>query len=203
MDAIDTQILEYLEGGERLAKEIYDNLCEPRDVLEKRVQALKRNGSIFAVRRGVYALPSRSRGAENKFSSEAVDNVRTKADNSATINTLLNLFDEVLLGYSVLMREILRSGADLEQKERFLTDFKNLTLIGDKLLKRWNLETVGYDNNSKQAQEDAKEKTAAREKEALDALPPEAHLKVVREYGDGMREILENMPGKAKADRTV
>ena len=199
MGAIDTQILEYLKSGQRSAKEIYKDLSEPRDTLQKRIYALKTSGKIKSVKRGVYALA----GQENVFFAKAVGELRQKEDNEATINALLNLYDEVLFGYSVLMREILNSDVSLEKKENFLLDFKNLTLIGDRLMKRWNLEHQGYDNNAKQAQEDAKAKTAKTEEERLANAAPEDRLIVVREYGEGMRAILENMPGKSQKERKV
>ena len=52
----------------------------------------------------------------------------------------------------------------------------------------------GYDSNTKQAHEDAKQKTADRETQELENAPPQSQLKVVREYGEGMREILAKMP---------
>ena len=207
MNAIDTQILNYLKSGERSANEIYEHITEPRDTLKKRVKALKQSGKIISVRRGVYALPGVEKcepAPETRFfSPKAVGELRQKEDNAATINALLNLYDEVLIGYSVLMREILNSDQSLEKKENFLLDFKNLTLIGDRLMKRWNLENHGYDNNAKQAHEDAKAKTAKDEQKRIAEAPPEENIVVVREYGVTMKEILENMPGQAKEGRTV
>ena len=74
---------------------------------------------------------------------------------------------------------------------------KSLRWLGatvDQLMKRWYLVHRGYDANTRQAQEDAKKKTANREKQELENAPAEAQLKVVREYDESMREILENMP---------
>ena len=199
MNSIDTQILKYLKNGQRSVKDLYKDLPEPRNTLQNRIKALKRKGDIVSVKHGVYALV----GKGNVFFAKAVGELRQKEDNERTINALLNLYDEVLIGYSQVMREVLNSDESLEKKENFLLDFKNLTLIGDRLIKRWNLENFGYDNNAKQAQEDAKAKTAKTEEERIANAAPEDRMIIVREYGEGMRHILENMPGQAKEDRMV
>ena len=199
MNTTDTQILKYLSKGARSAKDIYENVAEPRHALRNRIISLKRSGKIVSVRRGVYEI-SGDAGDRNAFFSTQT---RTSVDNCATIDRLLNLYDEVLQAYASLMRAVMNSGQDLEKKEAFLKDFKNLTLIGDRLMKRWNLEHVGYDNNARQAQEDAKAKAKRVESENIENLPPEERVVVVGEYDTVMQELWDNLPEPEKEKRTI
>ena len=180
-----------------------DDICEkvaaPRADVLKRRNTLRRAGKIVSVSRCVYVLPDGDRDTNAFFSGR----IRTAESNGATIDQLLNLYDEVLMAYAILMRSIMRSNQNLEQKERFLKDFKDLTLIGDRLMKRWNLEHVGYDNNARQAQEDAKVKAKKVESENIENLPPEERIVVVGEYDTVMKELFDNMPEPKLEARTV
>lgn len=62
---------------------------------------------------------------------------------------------------------------------------------------------VGYDTNTRQAQEDAKAKTEEREKAALENAPLEDKIVVVGHYQEGMQEILRNLPKKELEDSEV
>ena len=70
-------------------------------------------------------------------------------------------------------------------------------------MKRWYLVHRGYDSNTKQAHEDAKQKTTDRETQELKNAPAEAQLKVVREYDESMREVLAKMPKPVQEKNTV
>lgn len=199
---IDAKILKYLAGGQRCSEDVYNNIDAPREALQTRIKRLKASGKIVSVKHGIYALPEDAE-AENSFFSRATAKLREKSDNAQTINTLLNLYDDVLIGYSLLMREVLNSNVNLESKERFLKDFKDLTLIGDRLLKRWNLENFGYDANTRQAQEDAKAKARKVESEDIASLPPEERVVVVGEYDSVMKELWDNLPESEKDKKTV
>ena len=61
----------------------------------------------------------------------------------------------------------------LEKEHVSLGDLKDLILIVDRLMKWWYLIHRGYDTNTRQAVEDAKQKTSEREEQALKHLPPE------------------------------
>ena len=92
---------------------------------------------------------------------------------------------------------------DFEKHLLFIENFKWLTMIADKLMKRWNLEHHGYDTNTRQAQEDAKAKTEEREKAALENAPFEDTIIVVGHYNEGMQEILANLPKKEVEEASV
>ena len=70
-------------------------------------------------------------------------------------------------------------------------------------MKRWYLVHRGYDSNTKQAEEDVKQKTENREKQALESLPPEEQLEVVGDYDVEMRELLESLPEPIQKEVTV
>ena len=199
MPPIDAQILDLLKNGKMSLDDICEEVEAPRADVLKRRDALMRSHKIVSVRRCVYALPDGDRDTNTFFSGR----IRTAESNGATTDQLLNLYDEVLMAYATLMRSIMRSNQNLEQKERFLKDFKDLTLIGDRLMKRWNLEHFGYDNNTRQAQEDAKAKTVERERSEAENAPPEDKIVVVREYGESMRELLKKMEDSEREERTV
>lgn len=199
---IRDEILECLRDGEQKTKDILERVEGGQKSIRNVLRWMEAAGEIVEVKRGNYALPGDA-GAENSFFSRDASRLRDKTDNAETINHLLNLYDDVLVGYALLMREILNSDVSLESKERFLKDFKDLTLIGDRLLKRWNLENFGYDANTRQAQEDAKAKARKVEEEEVASLPPEDRIVVVREYDDSMRAVLEKMRGAEKEAKTV
>ena len=138
--------------------------------------------------------------ARKKFSSDA----RSAENNEQTINTLLNTYDEVLAIFQVwVLQNIASQKIDFEQQLLFIENFKWLTIIADKLMKRWSLVHVGYDTNTRQAQEDAKAKTEARQKEALENAPLEDRITVVGHYQEGMKEILEHLPKKEVEESKV
>ena len=92
-------------------------------------------------------------------------------NNEETINKLLNTYDEVLVIFQRWVLQNITQAIDFEQQLLFIENFKWLTMIADKLMKRWALVHVGYDTNTRQAQEDAKAKTEARQKAALEEAP--------------------------------
>ena len=190
MPLIDTEILDLLKNGEMSLDDICENVEAPRADVLKRRDALMRSCKIVSVRRCVYAL-SDGAGDTNAFFS---GRIRTAESNGATIDQLLNLYDEVLMAYATLMRSIMRSNQNLEQKERFLKDFKDLTLIGDRLMKRWNLEHFGYDNNARQAQEDAKAKTRQAEEEQIANAPVEQQVEVLGSFDLRTKELIDGFP---------
>ena len=161
------------------------------------IKQLTNQGKIERVQNGIYRKPASTdtqtqlnAETRKKFSSK----VRSAEDNEATISELLNEYDDLFKEW------IADNGIDFEKR---LENFKWLTMIVDKLMKRWSLVHVGYDTNTRQAQEDAKAKTELREQEALKNAPLEDTIVVVGHYKEGFQEILEHLPKKEAEDISV
>ena len=138
-----------------------------------------------------------------KGSGATADEKRTAAQNKKTINRLLNLYDEVLMKYSVLIKGVLDSEESLGDKATLLNNFKALSSMADPLMKRWYLVHRGYDSNTRQAQEDAKAKTVAREREAQANAPFEDTIVEVGHYHNDVKELWDNLPKTEQEQRTV
>ena len=162
--------------------EIFVNLSDVnKSTQDYHVRQLVIRGEIERVKNGIYRI-SASTGARTqftaarkKFSSDA----RSAEDNEETINKLLNTYDEVLVIFQKWVLQNITQGIDFEKQLLFIENFKWLTMIADKLMKRWALVHVGYDTNTRQAQEDAKAKTQEREKAALENAPLRDRVMVV------------------------
>lgn len=177
------------------------------------IKQLTIQGKIERVQNGIYRKPAPTdpqahlHEARKKFSSDA----RSAEHNEQTINTLLNTYDEVLAIFQVwVLQNIVSEKIDFQQQLLFIENFKWLTMIADKLMKRWNIEHHGYDTNTRQAQEDAKAKTTEREKQALENAPLEDTIMVVGSYDpeakaliDCIPSSLENMTDEEKEEVTV
>ena len=187
--------------GEMHSKEIYDSMSEVnKNTLKKELGKLKRDGEVVTPRgRSWYRLPTDTSSVSTKTRpDEKLDQVskqlRSAEDNEIATSQLLNDYDELCQEW--------RDDNDINFEKR-LEKFKLLTLVGDKLMKRWALVHVGYDTNTRQAQEDAKAKTEAREQEALESAPLEDRITVVGHYQEGMKEILEHLPKKEVEESKV
>lgn len=186
-----TDILDFLKGGQKRTAEVAKRLsCTQKHAL-KQLKFLMGIGMVIEVKRSHYRL-------------SADLEPRTEGKNQDTINKLLNLYDKVLDKYSNLIETTLANeNTELEKKTSLLNNFKALASMVDPLMKRWYLVHRGYDSNTKQAHEDAKQKTADRETQELKNAPAEAQLKVVREYDESMREVLAKMPKPVQEKNTV
>ena len=161
---------------------------------------LVQNSEITKIKQGTYSgndgsasTPTQTQlhAARKKFSS----NARSAAHNKETIDALLNTYDEVLVIFQVwVLESIVSQEIDFEQQLLFIENFKWLTMIGDKLMKRWSLEHVGYDTNTRQAQEDAKAKTEERQKAALQDAPLEEQVNVIGSFDLDTKELIDNLP---------
>ena len=184
------QILRCLESGEKRRKQILEAVDGSEGHIDKRLNSLVDQGKILKVGRGVYQL-----------NTDLL--MRFDRQNAYTINRLLNLYDMVLDEYAVLIEKMFKSDKPLEEKAKLLTNFKSLASMADTLMKRWYLVHRGYDNNSRQAQEDAKMKTRQAEKEALAKAPLEEQIEVVGHFKEGMIEILRTLPQEETEKRSV
>ena len=187
---LDAPIMECLSDGEKRNHEIYEAVEGSVSSIKKRLRVLEKHGEITNPDRGKYALPEPP--VEVPDAPAAVENPRGEAENTETINKMLNLYDKLL---NSVARSI--EDEDWDAIVEKIETIKSLRWLGatvDQLMKRWYLVHRGYDANTRQAQEDAKKKTVDREKQALENTPPEERVVVVREYNESMRDILENLP---------
>ena len=192
-------ILECVSDGEKTTVEIQayvqKTLESQPSAVSKTLSEMKGRGEIKNPERGQYHLPiAQDAPAE-------VENSRGEAENTETINKMLNLYDKLLDTVAVSIED-----EDWEGIVGKIEAIKSLRWLGatvDQLMKRWYLVHRGYDSNTRQAVEDAKQKTENREQQALEGLPPEEQLEVVGDYDVEMRELLESLPEPIQKEVTV
>ena len=189
------RILACLEEGEKDISEIQEAVGASKNSVSVCLTRLVKSGKVVRVRSGVYRLASPAdTTVEPANTTVAVENSRSETENIETINKLLKSYDIVLDNIAETLESELAAKATIEEKINLIKSLRWLGATVDQLMKRWYLVHRGYDNNTKQAHEDAKQKTADRETQELENAPPQSQLKVVREYGEGMRDILAKMP---------
>ena len=195
-DPIKQHILNELsENGRMRRSEIVATLPDAARKIKTRLSDMTKEGSIESPKRGFYVLPATSAQTfPNKQLSEIANALRSPDANKKTIDRLLNIYDGVLDNYEAWVSKNVGSETDFEQQLQFIENFKWLTAIGDKLMKRWSLEHVGYDTNTRQAQEDAKAKTAEREKAALEDAPLKDRIVVVGKYDPKAEALIDAIP---------
>ena len=194
---LEDQILEVLSEGEKTSAEIKKTLQGNAASIDKRLSKMAKSGKVNRVDKGIYCLPE-AQNAPGK-----VENSRGEVENTATINKMLTLYDKVLNAVDLTIEEKLASATKIEDMVELIKSLRWLGATVDQLMKRWYLVHRGYDNNTRQAVEDAKKKTVEREKQETENAPPEDQLEVVQEYDESMREILENMPHAVKQKNSV
>ena len=195
------RILEFLGSGEKTRADIHKNVPGKQRHIDTCLSELKRDGEAEA-EKGVYSIP-KSVPTDAKDAPAEAENSREASDNIETINKMLNVYDLLLDDIVDTLSSELAEKETIESKIDLIKSLRWVAATIDQLMKRWYLVHRGYDNNTRQAVEDAKQKTVDREKQKIENAPPEAQLKVVREYGEGMREILENMPHAVQQKTSV
>lgn len=209
MKAAD-RILKALEAGPKSISELSNELSIKSGTVRKALQRLLDDDKVERPSRGVYVLKGgtvtqnsifQENGTEvSELLSEKRENitkiVRTAEDNERTINILMNTYDEVLSLFQMWILQNVSQNIDFEKQLLFIENFKWLTAIADKLMKRWALVHIGYDTNTRQAQEDAKAKSEERQKQDLEGAPIEDKIVVVGHYHPDMQEVLKNLPKK-------
>ena len=185
-------ILECLSDSEKTTAEIQayvqETLGSQPSSVSKTLSDMKGCGEIKSPERGQYHLPTA------QDTPAGTENSRGEIENIETINKMLTIYDKVLDDVGLTIDTELAAKSTIEAKIDLIKSLRWLGATVDQIMKRWYLVHRGYDANTKQAHEDAKHKTAQREQDAIESAPPEKQLKVVREYGEGMREILAKMP---------
>lgn len=195
------QILVCLASGEKTKAEILESVSGKSATIDTNLARLKNSGKIESVRHGLYRLPGS--GILPVLAVETAEKIREEADNIATINKMLNLYDKVIDNTQGVIDGELSTTVTISERIDLIKGLRWLGATVDQLMKRWYLVHRGYDANTRQAQEDAKEKTAAREKQALDSAAPEDKVVLVGDYHESVKAIWDSLPESEQAERTV
>ena len=196
--SIKSRSLDYLNSnpGEHKTAEIAEAIGASVGRTSSALSELTKDGAIRKIKKGIYSGNNTGASAQTSPDddrNEISDALRSADDNKNTIDKLMNLYDQHIERYTQWFAKSVDDDTDFEQCQ-FIENFKGLTAIGDKLMKRWSLEHVGYDTNTRQAQEDAKAKTAEREKAALKDAPLKDRIVVVGKYDPEAEELLDCIP---------
>ena len=176
------QILELLDSGEKKTKEIFKAINVSEQTAQKYINKLIKEKKVVRVQKGLYDLHEDYRPL-------------TYLENRKIVKDLIHFQRDLLNVCNKDLKALLNQPEpNAEEKQRLLDCAKTLSLSIDRLLKRWNLLTQGYDASTHQAHEDAKQKTENRKNQELENTPPEKRLRTIREYNESMRDILEKMP---------
>lgn len=158
-------------------------------------------GEITKIKQGIYTANNTGDSVSQQTVRKSLNELRESNANKETIDILLNTYDLVLAVFQSWILKNIDNDIDFAQQLLFIENFKWLTAIADKLMKRWSLEHVGYDTNTRQAHEDAKAETAKREKAALEDAPLEETVHVVGHYHTDLKELWDAMPEAEKEKR--
>ena len=205
------RILACLEEGEKDISEIQEAVGASKNSVSVCLTRLVKSGKVVRVRSGVYRLASvadttvvpADTTVVPADTTVEVENSRSETENIETINKLLKSYDIVLDNIAETLESELAAKATIEEKINLIKSLRWLGATVDQLMKRWYLVHRGYDANTRQAQEDAKKKTAEREKTALETAPPEDQVVVVGDYHERVRKIWDTLPEAEKKSRTV
>lgn len=141
---IRIEIMEFfLENPDKIltTAEIAEATGIHKSVVSRALKILTEQIQIKKIKAGQYQL------ADFSVTSE-----RSRADNQETIDTLLNIYDEV---FPVVSRWVLFAMMKEEHRKAFAL-MRGLTDSADGLLSRWSKVHVGYDANPEQARQDVK-----------------------------------------------
>ena len=183
------------DGKIRTIDEIRDAVPGKKKSIGTAVGRLEKRGEI--VREGKRSY----RSNEVQHAPAEPTNSRGESENTETINKMLNLYDKLLDAVAVSIEK--EDWGSITGKIEAIKSLRWLGATVDQLMKRWYLLYRGYDTNTRQAVEDAKQKTSDREKQAMEHLPPEEQLEVVGDYDVKMRELLEALPEPIQKKVTV
>ena len=190
--------MEFLpDDEEKEISEIYKAVSGKKSSIDTNLSRLRKSGKIRRIRKGVYC--------KNKVPDApvVVENPREESENIETINKMLTIYDKVFDNIALTIEDELTEKATIEEKIDLIKSLRWLGATVDQLMKRWYLVHRGYDANTRQAQEDAKKKTAEQEKAALETAHPEDQVVVVAEYHTSVREIWDTLPEPEKKRHTV
>ena len=204
------QIKDFLKDGVKSKAEMTAELPIDPGTLSVTLSKLVKRGEIQRAGRGMYVLIGEPAEANILTNTENLTdktagcvNERSESDNIETINKILNLYDILLENLHVGFEMESGQRASIPQKIDLIKSLRWLSATVDQLMKRWYLVHRGYDNNARQAQEDAKAKARKVEREDVAGLPPEDRVVVVGEYDNVMKELWDNLPESEQEKRTV
>ena len=178
--------------GEHRTAEIAKAISASKGRTSSALTKLASVDRITNIHRGIYC--GNDAGIFEQTLRNNIDQLRKAEANAETIDILLNTYDIVLAAYQSWVIKNVDKEIDFEKQLLFIENFKWLTMIVDKLMKRWALVHVGYDTNTRQAQEDAKVKTQEREKAALENAPLRDRIMIVGKYDPEAEELLDCIP---------
>ena len=185
--------------GRYKTSKIAEAIGATTNATSKELSKLAQNGEIRKIKNGTYSGNDNGNPSVSQQTLRKNINALREAEaNAETINILLNTYDLVLASYQSWIIKNIDKDIDFEKQLLFIENFKWLTAIADKLMKRWSLEHVGYDTNTRQAQEDAKAKTAAREKAALENAPLQDRIMIVGKYDPEAEALIDCIPSSLK-----
>lgn len=201
------QIKDFLKDGVKSKAEMSAALSIHPGTLSVTLSKLVKRGEIKSAGTARYVLIGEPAEANILTNTENLTdktagcvNERSESDNIETINKILNLYDILLENLHVGFEMESGQRATIPQKIDLIKSLRWLSATVDQLMKRWYLVHRGYDNNARQAQEDAKAKTVEREKQAVSELPAEERIKVIRSYDETMRDLTEGILKEMNAE---
>lgn len=189
------------KNGEMHSSAIFASLSDYKEsTLKYWLGKLKKDNILVTRSRSYYRISSTPvvQIDLNETFKQISKELRSAEANGETIDILLNTYDIVLAAYQSWILNNINKDIDFGEQLLFIENFKWLTAIADKLMKRWSLEHVGYDTNTRQAQEDAKAKTAEREKAALENAPLRDRVMIVGKYDPEAEELLDCIPSSVE-----
>ena len=190
-----SRILNFLENnpGRHKTCEIAEAIGVDVNGTSPVLTKLTENGEITKIQQGIYTANDSGNPSQQTLRKN-ISALREAAANKETINVLMNTYDIILLAYQSWVLKNIDDGIDFEKQLLFLENFKWLTAIVDKLMKRWSLVHVGYDTNTRQAQEDAKAKTEEKQKAALEDAPLEEQVSVIGSFDLDTKQLIDALP---------
>lgn len=162
---IADQILALLSEGDKWADEIVAGVSAQPVSIRMCLCRLVKAGEIVRVKRGIY------RKKEVLEVPGATENLRKNSDNVATINQLLNIYDEVLddITHKIETEDWMAAGKQME----VIKSLRWLAGVIDQLMHRWYIVHRGYDANPYLAEADVERKVSAAN--ASGEGPEESH----------------------------
>lgn len=197
----EAKILESLASGPQTTKHLAELLSYSTRTVNKKLNALSDVGKVAKVKNGLYTLSEVPEPPPEV--STILTHVREDIDNQETINRMLNLYDTVLDDIALTLPSELALEKTIEEKIDLIKSLRWVGATIDQLMKRWYLVHRGYDTNTRQAQEDAKQKTVEREKADQKNAPPEDRVVEVGHFHPDMQELWDILPEPEKKNRTV
>ena len=196
-----SRILKYLANnpGRHKTAEIAEAIGVSVNSTSPVLTELTHTGEITKIKKGIYtANDTGNPSICQQTLRKNISALREAEANEETINVLLNTYDLILLAYQSWILKNIDKVIDFEKQLLFIENLKWLTAIVDKLMKRWALVHVGYDTNSRQAQEDAKAKTQEREKAELENAPVADRVMVIGRYDPEAEALIDCIPSSLK-----